>query len=1158
MHEPYGHQAAAGSWQVGDVIAGRYEVLHRHEQGGMGVVHRVRHREWGIHLAVKSPRQELLASPGFLERFVAEAEHWVGLGLHPHVCGCHYVRVMDGVPRVFAEYIGGGSLAEWIADGRLYAGGSGAALARMLDVAVQLAWGLEHAHGRGLVHQDVKPANALIDGDGSVKVTDFGLARGAGGGGGGGGGVAGTDPRPGRSVLVTRGGMTVPYASPEQLAGERVGRRTDVFSYGVSVLEMFTRGVTWMAGPAAGAALVAYREDGGSSDAEGVPDMPDELADLLARCLADGPRERPGSLAECARELVEIYGRSTGAAYPRPAPAEADLRADGYGNRALSLLDLGRVAEAEEAFAAALAADPRHLPTTYNRALHRWRSGAITDAEAVAAVASLQSEPADWEVRSLLAQLHLERGDRDHARHLLKEMERDRPADDAAEPVRDALASGRGAEARRLESRPLPWAGGAAARPASSRTTFRTSADATLALSGGEQEPLLVWDLQAGACRDTLTRHRAKVAAFDVSADGRFAVSVDEDSVLCCWDLAAGRNLGTMLPRGASSRDRWRSLRLSADGRIAAGVFNGRLAAWDFPTGRRRRFTEAATDKVTRIEISADGRRAVTSAGAIDRTIRVWDLDGEKLLWTMPDTTYVTSVCLSADGRLAAIATTEGLRYAIQLWEVDSGRHVRTLLGPEGNLNSLTALALSGDGSIALAGSHDHPAVWLWDAAAGRCLRTLSGHSDGVDRVLISPDGRSGVFFGGGEAQRWEWDLPGGFTAAPLLSRPRAPRELGDHGRRARELVAAAEQAIADGGTATALDLLRQARAVPGHERAPQVLAAWRKLGARTRRVGLRGVTPARSWPGAFQGTSLAISGDGRIAAVAGERGEGPIRLYDTADGSLLRRQKVNSVRSLWLSADGEQLAAGSGYLMGVWRTTGGPWLYRLDTRKADGRAADPRSGYGTALQGPASFAYDGRVALGICGDHALRLWDLETGMCLRTLAGHTTLVEMVEASTDMRRALSFDMDGDVRIWDVVNGTCVLLPHPDSWVDSACLSADGDTVLLTGDHRGHTAWLADARTGDFLRGLGDASDDGEDRSGEIPVARLTSDGRFALTAAEDGTVHIWDTSTGRRIHTLEAHADEPYDLALSADDRYLLTGADDGTLRLWELDWELG
>lgn len=141
-------------------------------------------------------------------------------------------------------------------------------LGRILDLAIQTAWGLDHAHAKGLVHQDVKPANVLLDVDGTAKVTDFGLARAYT--------VSGRETRPGLSpngsLLVPSGGLTPAYASPEQAAGERLGRRTDVYSFAVSVLEMFTGCLAWRYGPWAKAGLDALRMRGAWE--RGMPELP--------------------------------------------------------------------------------------------------------------------------------------------------------------------------------------------------------------------------------------------------------------------------------------------------------------------------------------------------------------------------------------------------------------------------------------------------------------------------------------------------------------------------------------------------------------------------------------------------------------------------------------------------------------------------------------------------------------------------------------------------------------------------------------------------------------------------------------------------------------------------------------------------------------------
>ena len=89
--------SAPSSWRVGDVIEDLYEVRWQ-TQGGMGVVHRVHHRGWNIDLAVKTPLAKYVANPAALRNFETEAETWVGLGLHPHIVACVYVRRIDGLP----------------------------------------------------------------------------------------------------------------------------------------------------------------------------------------------------------------------------------------------------------------------------------------------------------------------------------------------------------------------------------------------------------------------------------------------------------------------------------------------------------------------------------------------------------------------------------------------------------------------------------------------------------------------------------------------------------------------------------------------------------------------------------------------------------------------------------------------------------------------------------------------------------------------------------------------------------------------------------------------------------------------------------------------------------------------------------------------------
>ncbi|HEY1177972.1 MAG TPA: protein kinase, partial [Phytomonospora sp.] len=549
------------TWRVGDVIDDRYRVVRVHEDGAMGLVFAVRHLLWDIDLAVKSPRPDAFATAAARERFVTEAETWVSLGLHPNICACHYVRVLDGVPRVFAEYVPGGSLRDWIDDGRLYDGGPAEALTRILDIAVQVAWGLDHAHSRPLVHLDVKPGNILIDTDGTAKVTDFGLARAK---------AAATTLVPDgpshASVLVSgAGGMTRAYASPEQADGRPVGRRGDVYSFAVSVLEMFTGGVIWRSGAAAGESLDELVRDGDPS-AWVVP-MPPALSELLALCLATDPARRPAAMAEIAGHLAAVHHAATGNPYPRAKPAAADLRADEYNNRALSLLDLGRPAEAVAAFERALAADPQHLAATYNAGTVRWRRGEISDVELITRQEAL---PADtWQAWCLLAQTHMERGDLASARELLDGVAPENRGEPEVRAAREALASGR---ARAVGPESLP----------ATRLGYRARTDASGAsvLHEDSHGKLCHRDVASGT-RTTL-RHPGRVDVLDITPDGRFGVSVDDR--LRLWDLGTGRRLRSAGLRGGSYS---RRVRMSADARRVVYVdADGAAKVWE-PFGRR-------------------------------------------------------------------------------------------------------------------------------------------------------------------------------------------------------------------------------------------------------------------------------------------------------------------------------------------------------------------------------------------------------------------------------------------------------------------------------------------------------------------------------------------------------------------------------------------
>jgi serine/threonine protein kinase len=161
---------------LGQLLFDEYLVERCLGRGGYGAVHLVLSQWTGERFALK---RALLEDGAGRNDLLAELKAWKNLPRHPNIVPCRFFRIAGPAVYIFSEYIDGGSLAELEQSLRLYDGDSLAALARVLEVAVQSAWGLDAAHRAGLIHQDVKPSNILLTGQWTAKVADFGLAENA-------------------------------------------------------------------------------------------------------------------------------------------------------------------------------------------------------------------------------------------------------------------------------------------------------------------------------------------------------------------------------------------------------------------------------------------------------------------------------------------------------------------------------------------------------------------------------------------------------------------------------------------------------------------------------------------------------------------------------------------------------------------------------------------------------------------------------------------------------------------------------------------------------------------------------------------------------------------------------------------------------------------
>jgi WD40 repeat protein/serine/threonine protein kinase len=959
---------------------GRFQLIEQVGSGGFGTVYRAHDPVLKRQVALKIPRQGSLDCRE-VESLLREARAAARLK-HPGIVQVYDAGMEGSWAYVACEFIEGPSLRKYLAKHPV-------SFHQAATICRRVADALHHAHELGIIHQDVKPSNILLDAEKTPYITDFGLARNE------------AEESPDSNLRIAG---TWPYMSPEQVRGD--GRpltaASEIYSLGVVLFEMLTGSCPFLGKPTE--VVRQIQNSPLPRPRQRNSQVPRDLEAICLKCLAREPGKRYASAAELADDLRRYLTNEPVRARPgtfvgrgwrwsRRKPALA---------AALALLAVVVTAATSavcisnwKALDSLQAAETNLYFYQIADSHQKWLANSPLEArESLIACPNWMRDFEWWYLHGLFRTPRL-----------------------------------------RL-------------RGAGQAFAFRSDG-ARIVTAGGDQPGLKVWDAKSG--NGLLYMFPPDVSpdwvrSVDYAPNGQMLVSGSAiDGALRLWDADGGQFLRVL---GRHTRDVVETHFVGDGSRMISLGRNECLILWDTATGQELQTLCFRPKRIRAIAVSPIDSRVVVSTGyAAAGNVSVWDYEtGEKIEDISADITQATGLTFSRDGRLLAVAHPQSV---LQIWEMTPLRRVQTIAGP---VADYACPAFDPDGQRIAAEAGDG-SIGIWDVATSRQLGVFRGHVAPAGQIRFSPDGRYLVAGSRDSVIRcWDTQTEQGSVAlsragSAALALAISPRgdslatvsregavelwNLDDLQR--RWTVSAGRPPVPVWSVAFSPDGRRLACACEDASvRIYDVQDGSLQLCFSSHRRPLRAV---------------AFSPDGTQVASAGLESE--VLIWDADSGQVLKRVPLNTraVRCLAFHPDGTRLAAGtrdaqavvwdlaSGQelwssrdgLVRVWSLAWSPDGSRLAVARGDGfirlhDGADGvlRSAFGMpAHEVPIDLAFspNGQRLATAFERRGVTLWEVPTGREVLRISRSASVSAAVAFSPHGQLLATADRDGAVKLW---------------------------------------------------------------------------------------------------------------------------------------------